>query len=603
MKVSREKFYEKCVDLFSLNESPEEILSKVFSYIQAQLSLDGITIHQYLPQTHELSMLFLITEKGIRFLGKTVELPKDKVISAPSSDERHLLIAIKEASSQPIAMLHMQSLKEHISMYERAYLIVMMSAGSELLGHLCFMGNKAACFDQEDATRVQMLVTHFAEVTQKLFQNNYVQKYQKKIALTYSENFEKQVEYCIGENTGLKKIMETVQQLESSEIPVLIRGETGTGKEIIADIIHKLSKRKDKPFIKINCGAIPETLIDSELFGYEKGAFTGAYTSKPGRFELADGGTLFLDEVGDLPLQAQVRLLRILQDGLVERLGAVRSLSVNVRIIAATNRNLEKMLQEGEFREDLYYRLNVLPMEMPPLRKRKEDISALIYHFIRMKMQEQNMNYYPIVSIATHEKLMSYSWPGNIRELENLIERGLTIYPSHSPNSMLPLDTFLPEDEGWYLEAENDSNYFIKLIDERFKFHFSDGINNKMPEELPKNSLKDPPENSLEELSKNKSPKSLCDPSQGVMPDTLQGISRGTSPTSSPNIPQSALAIRSAKNNGLESLDDAMRNCILNALNACRWRINGEKGAAQILKINPNTLRAKMAKLGISTQD
>lgn len=606
MNVSREQFYKKCVELFSSDENPEEMLSKVFSYIQAQLSLDGITIHQYIPQTHELNMLFLVTEKRTNFLGKIVTLPKDKAIDAPSSDERHLLIAITDVMQQPIAKLHMQSLKEHISMRERAYLIAMMRTENELIGHLCFMGNKVECFDQEAATRVQMLVTHFAEVVQKLLQSAHVQKHQKKIQLAYEENFKNQVEYCIGENGGLKKIVETVQQLENSEIPVLIRGETGTGKEVIADIIQRLSRRKDKPFIKINCGAIPETLIDSELFGYEKGAFTGAYASKPGRFELADGGTLFLDEIGDLPLQAQVRLLRVLQDGLVERLGAIRSLSVNVRIIAATNKNLEKMLQEGQFREDLYYRLNVLPMEIPPLRERREDISALIFHFIGVKAREQKMSYYPIISLTTHERLMSYSWPGNIRELENLIERSLTIYPSNRPNTALELETFLPDDESWYLEKENGSNYFLKLIDERFRFYFPDGLNGKIPEyptAEPPERENQRPENVeyINDYKKNGSGIDKNLPQQKTLPQqTLSQQNLSQQNISQQNISQQNYEIDSPRNYVLDSLDDAMRNCILNALNACHWRISGKNGAAQILKINPNTLRAKMTKLGIS---
>ncbi len=204
-----------------------------------------------------------------------------------------------------------------------------------------------------------------------------------------------------------------------------MQGETGTGKEVIANAIHYSSPRKDGPFIKVNCGAIPETLLDSELFGHEKGAFTGAISQKRGRFERADKGTIFLDEIAELPAQAQVRLLRVLQIKEIERVGGTTSIPVDIRIISATNRNLQEMIASGRFREDLWFRLNVFPIMIPPLRQRREDIPSLVHHFIDRKSKELKLAERRVLATGAIDRLMAYDWPGNIRELENLIERAL----------------------------------------------------------------------------------------------------------------------------------------------------------------------------------
>jgi transcriptional regulator with GAF, ATPase, and Fis domain len=229
----------------------------------------------------------------------------------------------------------------------------------------------------------------------------------------------------VGSDFGLKAVMSMVQQVAPRKIPVLLLGETGTGKELIANAIHYSSPRKDGPFIKVNCGAIPETLLDSELFGHEKGAFTGAASQKRGRFERADKGTIFLDEIGELPAQAQVRLLRVLQEKEIERVGGSTSIPVDVRIISATNRNLQEMVASGRFREDLWFRVNVFPIMIPPLRQRREDIPALVHHFIERKSKELKLAKRPVLVPGTLDRLMAYNWPGNIRELENVIERAL----------------------------------------------------------------------------------------------------------------------------------------------------------------------------------
>ena len=252
----------------------------------------------------------------------------------------------------------------------------------------------------------------------------------------YGRSFER----IIGDSPALEAVLAKVVRVAATESTVLVEGETGTGKELIARAIHNLSPRCGHALIKMNCAAIPLDLLESELFGHEKGAFTGAIAQKLGRFEMADRGTLFLDEVGDIPLCLQPKLLRVLQEQEFERLGSTLTHRVDVRLVAATNRNLAEMVARGEFRSDLYYRLNVFPIELPPLRERSTDIPALVEHFVEIFSRRigKQIDYIPA---QVMEALQSYSWPGNIRELQNLIERAVImaddgILPDPLPGSM-----------------------------------------------------------------------------------------------------------------------------------------------------------------------
>jgi transcriptional regulator with GAF, ATPase, and Fis domain len=231
----------------------------------------------------------------------------------------------------------------------------------------------------------------------------------------------------VGADFGLRHVMEQVRQIAPSSSPTLLLGETGTGKEVIANAIHMASPKSKGPMIALQCGAIPESLLDSELFGHEKGAFTGAFDRKRGRFERANGGTLFLDEIGELSLEAQVKLLRVLQEHRFERVGGMKTIVADVRVIAATHRDLEKMIREGRFREDLWYRLNVLPIRIPPLRLRREDIPSLVHYFVERKAGEMNLQHKPQISNHDIERLKAYEWPGNVRELQNIVERALIL--------------------------------------------------------------------------------------------------------------------------------------------------------------------------------
>ena len=242
----------------------------------------------------------------------------------------------------------------------------------------------------------------------------------------------------IGQSSGLRNVLQLVEMVADTDATVLLLGETGTGKELIARAIHERSQRQKQSFVTLNCAAIPSSLFESELFSHERGAFTGANIQRAGRLELADRGTLFLDEVGDMPLEVQPKLLRTLQEHTYERLGSARTKSVDLRLVAATNSDLEEMVDEKQFRSDLYYRLNVFPIRIPPLRERREDIPLLVQHFIQKYAREMNKRI-DTVPESTIQKLQLYAWPGNVRELENLIERSVIL----SCNSMLSVS--LPE--------------------------------------------------------------------------------------------------------------------------------------------------------------
>jgi DNA-binding NtrC family response regulator len=270
----------------------------------------------------------------------------------------------------------------------------------------------------------------------------------------------------IGKSKSMREVLSTVSRVAKSDSIVLVRGESGTGKELVARAIHTLSSRKENNFIAVSCAALPETLLESELFGYEKGAFTGADKRKEGRFEMANNGTLFLDEIGDISIGMQVKLLRIIENQQFERLGGKDTLKVNARIITATNQNLEQNIKEGKFREDLYFRLNVISIFIPPLRERKEDVLALVEHFID-KMNKKCGKQIKGITPAAKDLILSYSWPGNARELENVIERAVVLCRG---------EVIDKEDLGWMnftqTQAQSDSledvekNHILRILKE-----------------------------------------------------------------------------------------------------------------------------------------
>src|SRR5215510_1804871 len=280
-------------------------------------------------------------------------------------------------------------------------------------------------------------------------------------------------EQIVGRSPALRRVLRQVEVVAPTDSGVLIQGETGTGKELIAQAVHNRSGRRDRPFIKVNCAAIPSGLLESELFGHEKGAFTGAITRKPGRFELADKGTLFLDEVGDIPLELQAKLLRVLQEHEFERLGSTRTQQVDVRVIAATHRNLKQMVEEGTFRSDLYYRLHVFPLTVPPLRERHEDIPFIVRYFVH-KYSQRMKRRIETISPRTMQVLQDYAWPGNVRELQNFIERAVILSPGTSLRA--PLDeltqvTVHSAEDEWTQKTVHSTENHLPTLEEMERQH------------------------------------------------------------------------------------------------------------------------------------
>ncbi|MDC7234904.1 MAG: nif-specific transcriptional activator NifA, partial [Spirochaetales bacterium] len=307
-----------------------------------------------------------------------------------------------------------------------SFICVPIKSGNSVIGAFSVdRPYQESSLDLEDDVRLLTIVASMIARAVKLRQRSEEEKEKLVEENTRLQNELKdrfQPDNMIGSSPAMQEVFDLIAQVSKSEATVLIRGESGTGKELVAHAIHYNSLRAEKPFIKVNCAALPESVIESELFGHEKGAFTGALATRKGRFEMADGGTIFLDEIGELSAMTQVKLLRVLQEREIERVGGSETIKVNVRVIAATNRNLEEEIAAGSFREDLYYRLNVFPVHIPPLRERKTDI-MLLADFFTEKYSRKNRKTVKRISSSAIDLIMSYHWPGNVRELENCIER------------------------------------------------------------------------------------------------------------------------------------------------------------------------------------
>ncbi|CUQ65145.1 Formate hydrogenlyase transcriptional activator (fragment) [Candidatus Nitrospira inopinata] len=323
----------------------------------------------------------------------------------------------------------------------QSFCIVPLTTVRRRLGAMGFLSLEKEAYSEADIEFLQLVAKQVAVAVENVLAFKEIAELKDKLAkeklyledeIRLDYNFEK----IVGESPALKRVLKQVEIVAPTDSTVLILGETGTGKELIARAIHNLSGRRERTFVKLNCAAIPSGLLESELFGHERGAFTGAITQKIGRFELADGGTLFLDEVGDIPLDLQSKLLRVLQEQEFERLGSTKTTKVNVRLLAATNRDLATMVAEKQFRSDLYYRLNVFPVTLPPLRDRREDIPLLVRYFAQ-KLARRMDKRIETIPAETMAALSAYSWPGNIRELENLIERAVIL--SQGPDLYVPL--------------------------------------------------------------------------------------------------------------------------------------------------------------------
>ena len=484
------------------------VLSSCLEFLVDIMPVYGISVHQYIESRNAFQVLAIAGPEGAENVDLTFNLPAQLENFAKWPEESNIKI-ISDFVNDPVAHRLIEISYPYFK--ERDLSVIAMRLDLEQyhrIADLCIYARGKGQYKQEHSRLFSMLNEPFAisvanflshrqlEITkEKLAENNQYLK-EEVLDLTGGE--------IIGGSSGLRIVIDTVEQIAPLDTPVFLTGETGVGKEVVANVIQQHSKRSEGPFIKVNCGAIPESILDSELFGHEKGAFTGAIDKRSGRFELANGGTIFLDEIGEMPLSAQVRLLRVLQDGIFERVGGVAPVVTDVRIIAATHRDIEQMVKDGQFREDLYFRLNVFPVNIPPLRDRPQDIPLLTEYFVKKKCQKMNRPIIEEIDSDSMKNLMNYHWPGNVRELENAVERSLIIHKS-GPLNIADLST-----------------------------------------------------------SKKATPRS-------VVPDTSE----------------------------IHSLDEITTQHIQKAMKATDGRIQGPNGAAELLKINPNTLRKRMTKLRI----
>ncbi|MDD2735444.1 MAG: sigma 54-interacting transcriptional regulator [Desulfuromonadaceae bacterium] len=433
------------------NEFYREFSSKIFSSPIIDTALKSVNEH--LKKILPLEVVFLVRRdealESLRVIANaavgTTAYPKE-IIPTPQSLWLKLLTFDRHS---PYIGDKDDELSCQLSKFARlsafSHLIVPLWRDKNLLGFLSIIAKGNGQYSMEHVDLFHTVASPSAVALANAIAHENLLRFQERLIdenrFLSNELLHTRDAEIIGANGGMKHVLELVRQVAPLNNTVLLLGETGTGKEVIANSIHFASPRKDGPFIKVNCGAIPENLIDSELFGHEKGAFTGAAGEKRGRFERANGGTIFLDEIGELPLQVQVRLLRVIQNREIERVGGTRSIPVDIRIIAATHRNLETMISEGKFREDLWFRLNVFPLFIPPLRQRVEDIPSLTHYFLKRKSRELGLGKLPAIAPGALSRLADYDWPGNVRELENLVERELI----RNQGGRILFDTLVPK--------------------------------------------------------------------------------------------------------------------------------------------------------------
>jgi transcriptional regulator with GAF, ATPase, and Fis domain len=426
MQLDEKEFFREATLRICGSLDVQTFLSDSFLYLRDYIPADGIILTHYRADRGEHSALAMASADGSSLLNLTIAVPPDIGAFVVRPDRE--IPVVDRAETHPTAR---PWIAKGLLEKDASLLVLRLIVGGDIVGGVIFVAEQSGAFTREHADLVSLLTEPFAIALSNSVRYQELLELKELLAednrFLHSELRQIAGDEIIGADFGLRGVMEMVRQVAPLSSPVLLRGETGTGKEVIASAIHNLSMRKDGPFITVNCGAIPENLVDSELFGHEKGAFTGALTRKRGRFERAHGGTIFLDEVGELRPEAQVRLLRVLQEKEIERVGGTEPIKVDIRVIAATHRDLDAMLHKGAFRDDLYFRLNVFPIRIPRLRERRGDIPALVHYFIRKKSAEIGMTVMPALAQGALERLMAYTWPGNVRELENTVERALIL--------------------------------------------------------------------------------------------------------------------------------------------------------------------------------
>ena len=444
MNIDENTFFRQITLRICGNLDFEIALQESLIYLRSFMPGDRLTLNIYDRGLGALRTIAMATPAEARRANSVIPLNDEgrRFLDAPNLPP---VLMWNRVLMDPVA----RSIVQRTGQMNDSIMVMHLAIKGTRLGNLILYAEGTDRYSEEHLRLFATLYTPFAIALSNALRYDELNQYKELMAddISYLKGrlHLDSSEDVIGEEFGLKEVMEMVKEVAPLDSPVLLQGETGVGKEIVAKAIHALSRRKSGPFIQVNCGAIPETLIDSELFGHEKGAFTGAIALKRGCFERATGGTILLDEVGELPPQAQVRMLRVLQDKTFPRVGGSGAIRVDIRIIAATHQDLEEMVRKKLFRADLWFRLHVFPITIPPLRKRKEDIPALVSHFIEKKSRELQYPHLPKLAPGAMSPLMAYSWPGNVRELENVVERALIL----SKGRPLTFDSIVRPDEGY----------------------------------------------------------------------------------------------------------------------------------------------------------
>lgn len=510
MESDRNEFFRQATLRICSSLDIEKALFNFLQYIRLYIPASKAALTVFDPSTGTLVNVVIVDHAAKKTSLPPIQLTREAILEIESFMKHGDIRIVDRGAHSALVKV----LRPCIDLSNYSALIMELTVEGKLLGTFSVWAEGEARFTQEHVDLISLLREPFSIAMSNVLRYEEVVKLKDILdAENRQLNRELQRRFSgddiIGAEFGLRKSMEMVQQVAPLDSPVILLGETGVGKEVIANAIHATSSRNEGPLITVNCGAIPENLLDSELFGHERGAFTGAIAQKRGHFERADGGTVFLDEIGELPPQAQVRLLRVLQHKKIERVGGTKTIAVDVRIIAATHRDLEELVRTGAFREDLWFRINVFPIVIPPLRDRKEDIPALVHHFIEKKSKELKIYPPPLVPIEEVERLKAYHWPGNVRELENLVERELIHNRGKESGGRLQFE---------HLEIPTEAEEVV---------------------------------------------------------------------------------VEQPKGTELLRLDEVDSRHIRQALEVSRGRISGPTGAAQLLGINPSTLRNRMIKLGI----
>lgn len=504
--VNRDEFFREVTVRICSSLEVKTALKSAFGYLAQHFPLDLLSLGIRDASLSAIRRVAHVAADSSDIQDKIIPVPGKLWASLQKWERRRPLIVNSDQSEL------VRALAPHLKLEENSGIILPLWSEEGMLGWLTLYAWGVGRYSSDHVDLIETVADPFVIALANALSHEKLIKYRDTLLddnhFLNKELLAQAGDEIIGRSLGLRNVIEMVRQVAPLNNTVLILGETGTGKEVIANAIHFESPRKDGPFIKVNCGAIPEGLIDSELFGHEKGSFSGAVSEARGRFERADGGTIFLDEIGELPLQAQVRLLRVLQNHEIERVGGSRSIPVDIRVIVATHRNLERMILENHFREDLWFRLNVFPLVLPPLRQRREDIPALTRHFVSQKCRQLGISVIPGIAPAALERLLNYAWPGNVRELENLVERELILHR----NGPLLFNMLIP-----------------------------------------------------------------------------------TKPTDATHVRYEA-----GNNNAVLTLDEAMSLHIRSVMEVSKGKIHGRGGAAELLAVNPSTLRWRLEKLGIA---